>query len=188
MIDSPRFISVRDLLTDIGGGIGMANAAMSLRAATEIGTLVVKSADIEVSMELTSHAQSSRTSVGADLPVLGAKTLSFGSDTLKESSVNRLQIKLQVVAVQPPAKAAETADAGKPLDAAEALSAVGGAANFRRVLDQLSGQLGRNGMPAGKRALIDDEIGSARALLNGGDIARARSATVDLLRRYGPAT
>ena len=102
MAESPRFIAVGDLLAEIGAGLGRANAEVAMRAANPIGTLVVKSAEVDLSMELTSQAQSNRVGAAAGVPLLGAKTLSFGSESLKSSSVNRLQIKLQLVAVQAP--------------------------------------------------------------------------------------
>lgn len=102
MSDLQKFIGVDAMLTDIGRGIGLANKELVMRSKSDLGSLAVKTADVTVSFEITSVAEKSKYNVSSDYPLLlGAKTLSFGTDTFEEKQINRCTITLNIVAVAP---------------------------------------------------------------------------------------
>ena len=104
-----KFIGIPDLMQDIGAGIGLASRELVSKSSTQIGTLVVKSADVTVNMELTSSATRREDGVS----VAGAKTFSFSSDTYKETQNNRCTITLSIVSVIPPNTNQSTGEEGK---------------------------------------------------------------------------
>lgn len=76
---------------------------LATASSTELGTLVVKGAEIVVDFELTSSATKSSDTVDATGPTLGAKTLSLALSTQSNQSedrkLNKANIKLSIVSV-----------------------------------------------------------------------------------------
>ncbi|MDB5251682.1 MAG: hypothetical protein JWP27_851 [Flaviaesturariibacter sp.] len=101
--DLYKFISVEQMMTDIGKGIGNANRQMQKLSQTSINSLAVKDGSITVQFELTSKSES--TANGLDIPglqpLLGAKTFRLTSDTATEQVINKASIVLNIVSVAP---------------------------------------------------------------------------------------
>ncbi len=94
-----RFIGIDALLTDIGRGIGLGARELVLRSRSDIGGLAVKTAEVNLSFEMTSRAAQTRDGLEADLPLLGAKTISLVSAAQEEQRINRCSIRLEIVAI-----------------------------------------------------------------------------------------
>jgi len=99
MAGSPVFIGVDKLLEDIGRGVGIAGRTVAISSKSDVGTLAVKTCDIDVSFELTSSGATASSGGSVDLPLLGAKTITLTST--KQSSVlhNSCRIRLHIVSV-----------------------------------------------------------------------------------------
>lgn len=108
-----KFIGIPDLMRDIGLGIGTASKELVYASSTKVGTLAIKSADVTVSLELTSAF--TRREDGISVLGAGAKTLSLSSDTSKETQNNRCTITLSIVSVIPPDARQSQGEEAKPL-------------------------------------------------------------------------
>lgn len=105
-VDRGKFISVRNLLEDIGAGIGKANFSLWKESESPYGILAVKTAKVSVDFEMTSSAIDRNESFSLNappLPFLGAKTLTLSSDTYSKENreLNRANIILEIVSIAP---------------------------------------------------------------------------------------
>jgi hypothetical protein len=101
MSEPIKFIGVADLFKDLGEGIGTANRSLVSQSVTKFNTLLVKSVDVNVSFEMTSHAESRASGLSADFPVLGAKTISYTSEASSTTTTNKCNVTLHIVSVTP---------------------------------------------------------------------------------------
>ncbi|MCX6953847.1 MAG: hypothetical protein NTV51_16990 [Verrucomicrobia bacterium] len=92
-MDRFSFIEVTDLLANVGRGLGLANQTLKHQS-TELSTLAVKTATVQVDLEMTSIQTDDELGFR-----LGAKTLSFGTATKEDTHRNTCSIKLEIVSV-----------------------------------------------------------------------------------------
>jgi hypothetical protein len=108
MADDFKFITTRELLSQIGEGIGQAheNLIKHSKPGSEIGVLAVKNAEVTVTFELTSSATTNTDTLGlpSPFPVSGAKTFSFTSKDENNTLINKAKVVLNIVNIMPSAE------------------------------------------------------------------------------------
>jgi hypothetical protein len=184
--DLYKFISVEQMMTDIGKGIGNANRHMQELSQTAINSLAVKDGSISVHFELTSKSESK--SSGIDLPslqpLLGAKTFRLTSDATTEQVVNKASIVLNIVSVAPTEEAKKPVDPGVDTGLKETLEERLGPIKYiepvvKELLDKLQqdpalSALSKQAYSMALNALLDEYNAS-------GDDAALRAGFIDFL-------
>jgi hypothetical protein len=108
-----KFIGITDLFKDLGEGIGSANRALVSQSVSDFNTLIVKSVDVNVSFEMTSHAESRASGLSGNFPLLGAKTISYTSESASTTTTNKCNVTLHIVSITPEDRSEAKDDPGK---------------------------------------------------------------------------
>lgn len=195
-IDLPKFLNVEDLFRDIGLGLGTASLEMYNRSAgNPVGALAIKTAEVTVTMELTSAATKRNDTIGAEVPALGAKTLSFatGSTATAETANNRLAVTLQIVSVIPPKETPADVDApsgngpnnpGAPTTPASTPATpppVISAAKIKEALAAARKKMAQLHLSSEQTKALNKTIVRIEKLLDAGKVTEASAAFLELL-------
>lgn len=174
-VSRSKFISVRNLLEDIGYGIGKANYSLWKESSSPVGMLVVKNAKVTIDFEMTSSAvdRAESLSLGGSSPVyfLGAKTLTVSSDvsSKEDRSINHAQITLEIVSVVP--ESSEKPDSKLKENLSQAVNLL-----RNRLTDlKISEKAKKN---------IIASLNNVEELLNNNKIEEARNALTNLAQEY----
>ncbi len=183
-----RFIGIGDLLVELGTSIGSGSKALVTNSASRLGTLTVRTVDVDLSFEMSSNAINNTLQIDNPLAtVFGAKTLSISSGTTQETQTNRCTIKLQIVNVadmpqqqpqQPQVPAVQPAQPSPTAD--EKVMR----AELEAALKAAEGVITRANLDPNTRAALETELNSVAALLQANNIAGAEAALAQFLARH----
>jgi hypothetical protein len=190
MSEPMKFIGVTDLFKDLGEGIGVANRSLVSQSVSAFNTLIVKSVDVNVSFEMTSHADAQRSGLSGDFPLLGAKTISYTSESSSSTTTNKCNVSLHIVSISPGDPPAVQQDPGKQ----DSGGIVGGTPSspfagipdkeLGRFIGALRARLKNAGLPVETAGAIAKGLEAAQAKTSKGDFAGARAGLDKLVSKH----